>query len=49
MRTYRVIGLATYLDKSDAIHRITVNLTTKAPDAETAKTLILAHIDMRKD
>lgn len=47
MRTYRVIGAATYLDRAGNVRRVNISLTTEAPDAETAKTLILGKVDIR--
>ena len=48
MRIYRVMGTATYLDKTGDVRRINVNLTTEAPDAHTAGILMLAHIEVKK-
>jgi len=48
MRQYRVIGTATYLDRDGNPRRIHINLTTEAPDAGTAATLMLAQVDVRK-
>jgi len=47
-RRYRVTGAATYLDRSGNVFPITVNFAIDAPDAETAKTLVLAELKIRK-
>ena len=48
MRSYRCIGDATYLDSDDNIRRIGVNYAVDAPDADTAKILVLAEIEVLK-
>lgn len=48
MRRYRVIGTATYLGRTSSVLRINVNYVLEAPDAETAKTLMLTEIEIRK-
>ncbi len=48
MRRYRVIGTATYLSRTSDVLRFNVNYVIEAPDAETAKTLMLAEIEFRK-
>lgn len=46
MRNYRVIGAATYLDRTGGVQHIGINRAFEAPDAHTAPILALAAIDI---